>query len=73
MITIKMNMSLYDFNAWQGGKDTLNNIIEAGKVEELEFLLEEIFGELTATQLNDLLWFDDQWIYEQLSMDEYLD
>ena len=73
MITIKQEISLYDFKAWSGGKDTLNNIIEAGKVEEFEYLLNECYEELTATQLNDLLWFDDQWIYEQLDMEEYLD
>ena len=73
MITIKMEISLYDFKAWSGAKDTLNNIIEAGKIEILEDLLNECFEELTATQLNDILWFEDQWLYEQLDMEDYLD
>ncbi len=73
MITIKKEVSLYDFNAWQGGKTTLNNIIEAGKIDMLDDLLNECFEELTETQLNDLLWFDDLWLYEQLGMDEYLE
>lgn len=72
MITIKSEISLYDFKAWQGGKDTLDNIIEANKIEMLEDLLNECFEELTDTQLNDFLWFDDQWLYEQLDMEEYL-
>ena len=72
MITIKSEISLYDFKAWQGGKDTLDNIITEGKVEELEALLNECFEELTDTQLNDLLWFDTEWLYEQLDMGEYL-
>lgn len=73
MITIKQEISLYNFKAWQGGKDTLDNIIEEGKVEEFEALLNECFEELTDTQLNDILWFDTEWIYEQLDMQEYLD
>ena len=73
MIKITSEISLYNFKAWQGGKDTLDNIIEAGKVEELEALLNECFEELTATQLNDILWFDTEWLYEQLDMEEYLD
>ena len=73
MITIKSEMSLYNFEAWQGGKDTLNNIIEAGKIEMLEDLLNSCFEELTETQLNDILWFEDQWLYEQLDMEDYLD
>ena len=72
MITIKQEISLYNFKAWQGGKDTLDNIIEAGKVDMLEDLLNECFEELTATQLNDILWFDTEWLYEQLDMEEYL-
>ena len=72
MITIKQEISLYSFKAWQGGKETLDNIIEAGKVEMLEDLLNECFEELTDTQLNDILWFDTEWLYEQLDMEEYL-
>ena len=68
MLTIKTTISLYDFQAWSGGRTTLDNIIEANKVEMLEDLLNECFEELTDTQLNDLLWFDDQWLYEQLDM-----
>ena len=73
MITIKKEISLYNFQAWSGGKDTLNNIIEADKIDMLEDLLNDCFEVLTDTQLNDILWFDDQWLYEQLGMEEYLD
>ena len=73
MVTIKQEISLYDFKAWSGGKYTLDNIIEADKIEELDALLNECFEELTTTQLNDILWFDDQWLYEQLNMDDYID
>ena len=73
MITIKKEISLYDFQAWSGGKDTLDNIIEADKIDMLEDLLNDCFIEITETMLNDILWFNDQWLYEQLGMDEYLD
>ena len=73
MITIKSEISLYDFQAWSGGKETLNNIIAEGKIDILEDLLNDCFEILTETQLNDILWFDTEWLYEQLGMDEYLD
>ena len=68
---ITSEMSLKNFKAWSGAKDTLNKLIELDKCEELEFILEDLFPNgMTETQLNDLLWFDDEWIYETLGIEE---
>lgn len=73
MITIKKSMDIRNFKAWQGGKDTLDYIIENNKHEELEMLIEELQeakGELfTETEINDILWFDDEFIFEALGLD----
>lgn len=61
----------YNFEAWSGGKDTLNDVIDAGKTSELEALIDEIFDPSnppTKTDINDFLWFDRDTIYEQLGM-----
>ena len=61
MIAIKVELnSVYNFEAWSGGKSTLDRVIEKNRVDELDELLEEFFSdsELTDTQLNDFLWFD---------------
>lgn len=53
--------SLWDFEAWSGGKDRLNALKEKGKdvCDEVESFINEIFPEgLDETTLNDYLWFD---------------
>ena len=68
---ITSEMSLKNFKAWSGAKDTLNKLIELDKCDELEFILDDLYPDgLTATQLNDILWFDDEWIYETLGIEE---
>ena len=69
---ITSEISLKNFKAWSGAKDTLNKLIELDKCEELEFILEDLYPDgLTETELNDILWFDDEWIYETLGIEEY--
>ena len=68
---ITSEMSLKNFKAWSGAKDTLNKLIELDKCDELEFILEDLYPNgLTETQLNDILWFEDEWIYETLGIEE---
>ena len=63
--------NLFDFEAWSGAIDTKERIIKEGKEEEFEQLIEEFYPDgLTDTELNDLLWFDDKWIYETLGIKE---
>ena len=69
---ITSEMSLKNFKAWNGAKDTLNKLIELDKCEDLEFILDELYPDgLTDTQLNDILWFEDEWIFETLGIEEY--
>ena len=64
--------SMYNFPAWSGGKDTLDDIKKADKCEELEELIEEQFYEETPTdtEINDFLWFEREYIYERLGLSE---
>ena len=67
---ITSEMSLKNFKAWSGAKDTLNKLIELDKCDELEFILDGLYPDgLTDTQLNDILWFDDEWIFETLGIE----
>ena len=69
---ITSEMSLRNFKAWAGGKVTLNKLIELDKCDDLEFMLDDLYPDgLTDTQLNDILWFEDEWIYETLGIEEY--
>ena len=68
---ITSEISLKNFKAWSGAKDTLNKLIELDKCDELEFILDDLYPDgMTETQLNDILWFEDEWIYETLGIEE---
>lgn len=61
--------NLASFEAWSGGKDTLNRVINEGKCDLLESILEDMFPDgMTDTELNDLLWFDSESVYEWLDI-----
>ena len=67
---IKSEMNLAEFEAWSGARGNLDIIIEEGKAEELEGILEELYPEgMTATELNDLLWFDWEEVFEWLGIE----
>jgi len=65
----------YDYNdlkenSWSGAVNTLRRIEEANKEEELMNFLEDIFYKNipSDTDVNDLLWFDSELIYESLGI-----
>jgi len=63
-------MSLRDFEAWSGAKNTKETIINEGKSEEFDDLIEELYPDgLTDTQLNNILWFEENWIFEMLGIE----
>ena len=69
--------TLKNFRAWAGAVETQEKIIDAGKADEFDQMMEELYPDgLTDTQLNDILWFEEEWIYETLGIptdDEELD
>lgn len=66
---IKYELNLKTFDAWSGAIDTLERIENAGKCEELESILENLYPDgMTETELNDLLWFEKDLLYEWLQM-----
>ena len=68
-MTITYELDLNRFEAWSGAKDTLERIQREGKCAELENVLEELYPDgMTETELNDLLWFDSESVYEWLGI-----
>lgn len=58
-------------NSWSGALQTLDDIERNELEQEFMFLLENIFpDEVDETELNDFIWFDRDYIYEQLGLDE---
>lgn len=70
---IKKEISFEDLKdvCWMGAIDTLEKIEEEGKEEKLMQLLDSIFEKIpTETEVNDFLWFEDDFIFEQLDIEE---
>ena len=60
-------------NSWSGAIARLDEIEENGKEEEFLSLVNELISSSengwTDTQLNDFIWFDDEWYFEELGME----
>ena len=73
MIEVKTEYDFQDLleKSWSGAIGTLETIEENGKQEELMELLNEIFLDKipSDTEVNDLLWFEDDWLFEQLGIE----
>ena len=60
-------------NCWGGALETLKTIEDARKTNKFMRLLEEEFSGCdtpTAKDVNDFIWFDQDFIYESLGLDE---
>lgn len=60
--------NLYNFKAWSGGKDTLNELWAYDVVDKAEEYIDMIFTDRkelpTETEINDILWFERDKLYE---------
>ena len=66
---MKVIYDFSDYTPWAGAVDAYDKIREAGKLDDLESLLDEWFdGEATATQINDALWFDYEQVFDALGI-----
>ena len=77
MFNIKINIikdcDFYELKdeLWSGAVDTVKTIVDNDKTDELMQLLDEIFYEaIDITKINDFLWFDRDYIYETLGIEE---
>ena len=71
-ITVKQEMNFEDLmnNCWSGAINTLQRVEEEGKEDELIMLLEEVTDNPSMTTINDILWFDDEFIFKNLGIIE---
>lgn len=63
--------SIADFNAWSGAVETKEAIVNAGKCDEFDSYIEEIYPDgLTDTQLNDMLWHESEYMLYLMGISE---
>lgn len=66
---ISYELDLRTFEAWGGAEDTLDRIIKEGKTDLLEQILEDAYLDgMDETELNDLLRYDSEMVFEWLGM-----
>lgn len=67
--------SIDHFKAWSGGASTLKSVRKRGGTDQLTTLCEEVFSGTVPTEeeINDWLWFDDDFIFRSLGYTELLD
>ena len=64
-------MSIGEFEFWQGAISRFEKIKAENKLEKLEELLEEMYPNgIGEYELNELLWFDYEWIYYKLGIED---
>ena len=68
---LKLIIDISEYEPWSGAVETWDKIVEAGKVDDLGFMLEDIYPEgLTRTELNDILWFEPEWVLDMLGLSD---
>ena len=71
MKTYNENTQLHSFDAWSGAKDTKQTILNAHMGDEFDQMIEELYPDgLSETELNDILWFDSEWVFEHLGIEQ---
>ena len=68
-----VEFDIYSFEFWGGAKSRITEIEELGMLGELEDLITDVFSDskdVTATTINDFVWFEDDMINEYLGINE---
>lgn len=66
---LKVIIDFSDYKPWSGAVDTYELIKDADKLDELEAYFEELYPDgITATQINDILWFDGEEVLKYLGL-----
>ena len=72
--SVKIISDLSDFKPWSGAIDTWDKIVDAGKLDTLDFMLEDMYPEgISDVGLNDLLWHDSEWVLDMVGISEEQD
>lgn len=59
------------YTPWAGAISTYKTIEEADMIEEFENMVDELYPDgIEEVTLNDILWFESDWILESLGLSE---
>ena len=66
-----VEFSIDSFKFWSGAVDVIDSVRELDKLDELESLIIEVFGDsenVSETDINDFVWFEDEMINDYLGI-----
>lgn len=66
-----VEFSIDSFEFWSGAVDVIDRVKELGKLDELESLIIDVFSDsenVTETDINDFVWFEDDMINDYLGI-----
>ena len=66
-----VEFDINSFEFWGGATSTIESIRELDKLDELESLIIEVFGDsenVSETDINDFVWFEDEMINDYLGI-----
>lgn len=68
---IKHEIALADFEFWCGGAHNAS-LLTKDELDMIDCALSELYPSgLTPTEINDILWFDDDWIAELCGFQDF--
>lgn len=63
--------NLRDFEFWSGARDTVKYLTDE-ELDTIESMLEDIYPDgMDETEINDLFWFEDDYIAEMLGYNDF--
>lgn len=63
--------TLRNFDFWSGAKDTVKYLTD-DELDTIENILEDLYPDgMEDTQINDIFWFEDDWIAEMLGYEDF--
>lgn len=68
---MKLIMDFTHYQPWGGAQDAYALIACHNKLDELDELITECYPEgLTEVKLNDILWFNKDWVLDYLGIED---
>ena len=73
-MAMQLTRDFFEFQPWSGAVDTWNTLHDYDKLDELEAILDTTYIDsegnciMSETELNDLLWFEPETVYEWVGL-----
>lgn len=68
-MSLTVNVGFESYKPWSGAVDTYKELEDLDLLQAFENMLEELYPDgMSNEEINDILWFENEWIYESLGI-----